>query len=138
MAVQRAMTVKVILDNNSEREKDYRDYNKRGFEGKNNNFRGRKYDSEKEEKVGNKSKENNVNKNFRGGFAKKEGGQVRFSLQLFLPRERGGRRAHLVDSCGRSWPRDWKRAVGHCAFFVSPIRSRVVCQPKCSVSAYTG
>jgi len=36
MAVQRAMTIKVILDNNSEREKEYRDYNRRGFEGKNN------------------------------------------------------------------------------------------------------
>jgi len=50
----------------------------------------------------------------------------------------GEEEAHLVGSCGRSWPRDWKRAVGHCAFFVSPIRSRVVCQPQCSVSAYTG
>jgi len=34
MAVQKAMTVKVILDNNSERKKDYKDYNGRGFEGK--------------------------------------------------------------------------------------------------------
>jgi len=83
IAVQRAMTVKVILDNNSEREKDYRDYNKRGFEGKNNNFRGRKYDSEKEKKVGNKSKENSVNKNFRGGFAKKEGGQGKFEKECW-------------------------------------------------------
>jgi len=55
------MTVKIILDNNSEREKDYKDY-KRSFEGKNNNFRGRKYDSEKEEKVENKNKENGLNK----------------------------------------------------------------------------
>jgi len=58
IAIQRAMTVKVILDNNSEREKDYKDYNRRNFEGKNNNFRGRKYDSEKEKNVVNKNKEN--------------------------------------------------------------------------------
>jgi len=37
------------------------------------NFKGRKYDSEKKEKVGNKSKENSLNKNYRGSFAKKEG-----------------------------------------------------------------
>jgi len=54
---------------------------KRDFIIKENNFKGRKYDSEKEEKVGNKSKENSVNKNFRGGFAKKEGGQCKFEKE---------------------------------------------------------
>jgi len=75
VAVQRVMTVKVILENNSEREKDYKDYNKRNFEGKNNNFRERKYDSEKGEKVENKNKENGLNKNYTGSFVKKERGK---------------------------------------------------------------
>jgi len=78
MAVQKAMTVKIILENNSEREKDHKDYNRRSFEGKNINFRRRKYDSGKEEKVVNKNKENGFNKNYKGSFAKKEGEQGKF------------------------------------------------------------
>jgi len=93
VAVQRAMTIKVILDNNSERERDYGNYNKRGFEEKNSNFRGRKYDSGKEEKVGNKSKENSVNKNVRGGFAKKEGGQGKFERECWQCDSTGNFRA---------------------------------------------
>jgi len=58
MTVQRAMAVKVILDNNSEREKDYKNYNRSNFERKRNNFRGKKYDSIRKKNVDkNKKKE---------------------------------------------------------------------------------
>jgi len=63
IAVQRAMAIKVILDSDSEKGKNYGNYNKGSFEEKNSNFRGRKYDTGKEEKVGDKSKENKVNRN---------------------------------------------------------------------------
>jgi len=83
MAVQRAMTVKVILDNNSEKEKNYGNYNKRGSEERNSNFRERRFDTGKEEKVGDKSKVNRVNKEVRGGFAEKQGGQGKFSRECW-------------------------------------------------------
>lgn len=63
---------------------------------------------------------------------RKEGrdGQARFSLHLFLTEGRGGRGGKKKRAswarCGVSWPRDRRRAVGHCAFFVSPIRPRAL------------
>lgn len=64
--------------------------------------------------------------------------QARFSLYLCLSREGGGRaeeEARLVGPCGGSWPRDRRRAVGHCAFFVSPIQPRALSvSPSASVS----